>query len=221
RHSPDLAVGHHRRRTPGHRRPGRIARTGRGDQRTGSVLLLVVPCARSAGRLDHPLTEAVRARLATLGRPNRADQLSPTLHPLPRSKFGDMEEPKPTATPVIFIHGLFLHATSWAPWVDLFREAGYEPAAPGWPGDPDTVAEARANPDSIADHGIDDVVEHYAKIISAMPTKPILIGHSFGGMFAQKLLGLDLAAAAIAIDAAPLKAVLPVPLSARRPTPTV
>ncbi|GIH20449.1 alpha/beta hydrolase [Rugosimonospora africana] len=123
-----------------------------------------------------------------------------------------------TPIPVIFIHGLWLHATSWTPWVDLFREAGYEPTAPGWPGDEDTVEETRAAPDGIADHGIDDVVEHYAKIIDRLDTKPILIGHSFGGMIAQKLLGLDRAAAAIAIDAAQIKGVLPVPLSALRAT---
>jgi pimeloyl-ACP methyl ester carboxylesterase len=121
-----------------------------------------------------------------------------------------------TATQVIFIHGLWLHATSWNPWIDLFRQAGYEPSAPGWPGDPDTVEEARANPDSIAGHGIDDVVAHYAKIIGGLPAKPILVGHSFGGMIAQKLLGEDLAAAAVAIDAAQIKGVLPVPLTALR-----
>jgi pimeloyl-ACP methyl ester carboxylesterase len=123
-----------------------------------------------------------------------------------------------TPIPVIFIHGLWLHATSWEPWIDLFQHEGYAPAAPGWPGDPDTVEEARANPGSIADHGIDDVVEHYAAMIREMPVLPILIGHSFGGMIAQKLLGQDLAAAAVAIDAAQIKGVLPLPLSALRAT---
>ena len=119
---------------------------------------------------------------------------------------------------VLFIHGLWLHATSWADWSGLFQENGYETSAPGWPGEPDTVEAARADPDSVADHGIDDVVAHYAKIIEGLPAKPILIGHSFGGMIAQKLLGQDLAAAAVAIDAAQIKGVLPVPLSSLRVT---
>ncbi|WP_051683499.1 alpha/beta hydrolase [Blastococcus sp. URHD0036] len=123
-----------------------------------------------------------------------------------------------TPTPVLFIHGLWIHPTAWAPWVDLFREAGYAPIAPGWPGVPDTVEEARAAPEAIAGHGIDDVTAHYARIIGGLPERPVVIGHSFGGMIAQKLLGQDLAAAAVAIDAAQIKGVLPLPLSALRVT---
>jgi len=122
------------------------------------------------------------------------------------------------ATPVLFIHGLWLHATSWDAWLSRFREEGYEPQAPGWPGDGETVEASRRDPEAIGDHGIDDVVAHFAGLIDQLPEAPILIGHSFGGMIAQKLLGQDRARAAVAIDAAQIKGVLPVPLSALRAT---
>src|SRR4051812_45415061 len=99
-----------------------------------------------------------------------------------------------------------------------FREEGYEPHAPGWPGDSETVQASRENADAIGDHGIDDVVAHFAGIIRQLPEAPILVGHSFGGMVAQKLLGLDRGRAAVAIDAAQIKGVLPLPLSALRAT---
>jgi non-heme chloroperoxidase len=118
--------------------------------------------------------------------------------------------------PVVFIHGLWLHATSWGAWVDHFREAGYAPIAPGWPGTADTVEETRNHPDQVADKGIDDVVDHYAQIIRGLDAPPIVIGHSFGGLIAQRLLGQDLAACAVALDAAPIKGVLVLPVSALR-----
>jgi pimeloyl-ACP methyl ester carboxylesterase len=121
-------------------------------------------------------------------------------------------------TPVLFIHGLWLHKTSWAPWMEMFAAEGYDPYTAGWPGEPDTVAEARANPDAVADFGIDEIVDHHAKLIAALPSKPILIGHSFGGMFAQRLLGEGLALGAVAIDAAQFKGVLPLPLSSLHAT---
>jgi pimeloyl-ACP methyl ester carboxylesterase len=120
--------------------------------------------------------------------------------------------------PVVFIHGLWLHATSWQAWSDLFTARGYEPIAPGWPGDPDTVEAARANPDSVAGFGIEEVTAHYRAIIEQLPEPPILIGHSFGGMIAQKLLGENYGRAAIGIDAAQIKGDLPLPLSALRVT---
>ena len=117
---------------------------------------------------------------------------------------------------VVFVHGLWLHADSWTPWVERFRAAGYSPSAPGWPGDAASVAEARRNPQTVAGYGIGDVVDHYARIISALGSKPIAIGHSFGGLIVQRLLAQDLAAAAVAIDPAPIKGVLYLPPSALR-----
>jgi pimeloyl-ACP methyl ester carboxylesterase len=119
-------------------------------------------------------------------------------------------------TPVVFVHGLWLAADSWSPWVEEFRTAGYAPVAPAWPGEPATVEEARQRPEPAAGHGINAVVEHYAKVIAGLGTKPVVIGHSFGGLIAQRLLGQDLAAAAVALDAAPIKGVLNLPLSALR-----
>jgi pimeloyl-ACP methyl ester carboxylesterase len=121
-------------------------------------------------------------------------------------------------TPVVFIHGLWLHAASWDPWLELFTAAGYAPVAPGWPGDHDTVAGTREYPEWVANYGIDDVTTHYRDIIENLPQRPILVGHSFGGMIAEKLLGENYGAAAIAIDAAQIKGVLPVPLSALHST---
>jgi non-heme chloroperoxidase len=118
--------------------------------------------------------------------------------------------------PVVFVHGLWLHASSWGSWADLFRESGYEPLAPGWPGDADTPEETRKNPGQVAGKGIDDVVEHYAGIIAGLEARPVVVGHSFGGLIAQRLLGQDLAAAAVAVDPAPIKGVLVLPASALR-----
>jgi pimeloyl-ACP methyl ester carboxylesterase len=117
-------------------------------------------------------------------------------------------------TPVVFVHGLWLHSDSWEAWVDRFREAGYDPQAPGWPGDGATVEETRDNPDAVAGHGINDVVAHYSEIVQSLDAKPVLIGHSFGGLIVQRLLGNGLGAAGVAIDAAPIKGVLVLPRSA-------
>ncbi len=119
-------------------------------------------------------------------------------------------------TPVLFIHGMWLHASSWNPWLTLFRNEGYDPIAPGWPAEPDTVSAAREQPDIVADRGIDDIAAHFKAIIESLPAAPILIGHSFGGLLAEKLLGEGLGRAAIAIDPAQIKGVLPLPLAQLR-----
>lgn len=121
-----------------------------------------------------------------------------------------------TKTPVVFIHGLWIHSAAWAPWIELFNAEGYTASAPGWPGDADTVAATRANPTALDDVGILQICHHYADYIETLDTKPIVIGHSFGGLIAQELLANDLVTAAVAIDPAPIKGVKVLPFAQLR-----
>jgi non-heme chloroperoxidase len=117
-------------------------------------------------------------------------------------------------TPVVFIHGLWLLPSSWDRWAAVFEAAGYTTVAPGWPDDPDTVADAKAHPEVFAHKTIGQVAEHVAEVISKLKKKPAVIGHSFGGLLAQIVAGRGLSAATVAIDPAPFRGVLPLPFSA-------
>lgn len=119
-------------------------------------------------------------------------------------------------TPVVFVHGLWLHSESWNPWVALFRENGYDAVAASWPGDGATTEATRNNAGAVAGYGVGEIADHIAAQLTSFKRKPILIGHSFGGLLVQNLLGRDLAAAAIAIDPAPVKGVWELPFSALR-----
>jgi len=116
-------------------------------------------------------------------------------------------------TPVVFIHGLWLLPSSWANWAELFRQAGYAPLTPDWPDDPETVEAARANPDVIADKTLEQVADHTTEIIEALGKKPVVMGHSTGGLLAQMLAGRGLSAATVAIDPGVFRGVLPLPAS--------
>lgn len=116
--------------------------------------------------------------------------------------------------PVVFVHGLWLLPSSWARWEAVFEEAGYVALSPGWPDDPDTVAEANAHPEVFAHKTVKQVADHFDEIIRGLDKKPAIIGHSFGGLLVQILAGRGLAAATVAIDSAPFRGVLPLPLSA-------
>jgi pimeloyl-ACP methyl ester carboxylesterase len=119
-------------------------------------------------------------------------------------------------TPAVFVHGLWLLPSSWDRWAEVFDEAGYVALAPGWPDDPETVAEANANPDTLANKTVGDVADHFAEVIGKLDRKPVVIGHSFGGLLAQILAGRGLSTATVAIDPAPFRGVLPLPVSALR-----
>lgn len=118
--------------------------------------------------------------------------------------------------PVVFVHGLWMLGSSWQPWRSLFEENGYATLAPGWPDDPETVAEARECPERFAGKGIRQVADHMTEVIRSLQQQPVVIGHSFGGLITQQLAGRGLAAASVAIDSAPFRGVLPLPLSALR-----
>lgn len=119
-------------------------------------------------------------------------------------------------TPVVFIHGLWLLPSSWDRWAAVFEEAGYAPLAPTWPDDPLTVEEARANPDVLAKKTLGQVADHTAKVIGKLKGKPVVMGHSTGGLLAQIIAGRGLSAVTVAIDPGPFRGVLPLPLSALR-----
>ena len=110
------------------------------------------------------------------------------------------------AQPVVFIHGLWIHSTAWEPWAALYDREGYDPLV------------TRRNPALVGGHGVADVVAHYAEIIAGLPMRPVVIGHSFGGLIAQRLLDGGHASAAVAIDPAPIRGVTKLPLSQIRST---
>src|SRR4029450_8620089 len=115
--------------------------------------------------------------------------------------------------PVVFVHGLRLVPSSWDPWVQHFSEAGYAPLTPDWPDDPETVEEARANPDVLAKKTLEQVAEHTTEIINALDQKPAVMGHSTGGLLAQMLAGRGLSAVPVAIGPGLFRGVLPLPAS--------
>jgi non-heme chloroperoxidase len=121
-----------------------------------------------------------------------------------------------TATPVVFVHGLWLLPSSWQPWAELFEQAGYVAVTPGWPDDPSSVAEAKQHPEVFARKSIGDIANYEQAIIERLDRKPVIIGHSFGGLLTQILAGRGLAVASVAISPAPFRGVLPLPVSALR-----
>ena len=119
-----------------------------------------------------------------------------------------------SGTPVVFIHGLWLLPSSWDRWATVFEEAGYVALTPGWPDDPDTVEQANEHPEVFARKTVGQVVDHFSEIIGRLDAKPAVIGHSFGGLLTQIVAGRGLAAVSVAIDPAPFRGVLPLPISA-------
>jgi pimeloyl-ACP methyl ester carboxylesterase len=120
------------------------------------------------------------------------------------------------STPVVFIHGLWLLPSSWNNWVEFFEENGYAGLTPDWPDDPETVEEARANPDVLAKKTLKQIGDHTAEVIGGLQKKPAVMGHSTGGLLAQLIADRGLSAATVGIDPGPFRGVLPLPVSALR-----
>src|SRR3954467_6027742 len=119
-------------------------------------------------------------------------------------------------TPVVFIHGLWLLPSSWDNWAGLFEEAGYAAVKPSWPDDPETIEEARANPDVFAKKSLAQIADHTAEVIGKLNKKPAVMGHSTGGLLAQIIADRGLSAATVGIDPRPFRGVRPLPISALR-----
>jgi len=124
-------------------------------------------------------------------------------------------------TPVVFIHGLWLLPSSWDRWCTVFEDAGYKAVAPGWPDDPETVVEAKAHPEVFAHKTVGQVADHFEEVVRALTRKPAVIGHSFGGLLTQILAGRGCSAVSVAIDPAPFRGVLPLPISALKSSSAV
>jgi non-heme chloroperoxidase len=118
--------------------------------------------------------------------------------------------------PVVFVHGLWLLPSSWDRWAAMFEDAGYTTLTPGWPDDPETVAEANAKPEVFAHKTVKQVADHFDAVIARLTHRPAIIGHSFGGLLTQILAGRGRASVSVAIDPAPFRGVLPLPISALR-----
>ena len=142
--------------------------------------------------------------------------MSATVSPLPITDL-ELEQVRQAnaseATPVVFIHGLWLLPSSWANWAEFFNRAGYAPLTPVWPDDPRTVEEARANPDVLAKKTLRQIADHTTEVIEALDRKPVIMGHSTGGLLAEMLAGQGLATVTVAIDPGVFRGVLPLPAS--------
>ena len=117
---------------------------------------------------------------------------------------------------VVLIHGLWMTPLSWEPWANHYTERGYSVYAPSWPGMERDVRALRHAPESYADIGFKQIVDHYEKLVIDLEHAPLLIGHSFGGLVVQALLDRGLGCCGVAIASAPIKGIWTLPYSTMR-----
>jgi non-heme chloroperoxidase len=127
-----------------------------------------------------------------------------------------------TAKTIVLVHGLWMTPTSWNTWAERFRALGHTVVVPGWPGiDDREVADIRRSPEALRGVGITQIVDHYEAIIRALPgfekgDKPIIMGHSFGGLFTQMLADRDLGSAYVAVTPGQPAGITTLPLATLR-----
>jgi pimeloyl-ACP methyl ester carboxylesterase len=114
---------------------------------------------------------------------------------------------------VVLVHGLWMTPLCWENWITRYEARGYRVFAPAWPGMEGDIDELRRNPSGIARLTVTEILDSYEKVIRALVSPPIIMGHSFGGGFTQVLLDRGLGAAGVAIDSATVKGVFKLPLS--------
>ena len=117
---------------------------------------------------------------------------------------------------IVLIHGLWMTALSWEHWIERYEKRGHQVIARSWPGMDGDIDALRRDPSRIENLGITEIVDYYDDMIRALPRPPIIMGHSFGGVFTQILLDRGLGAAGVAIDSAAVKGVLTLPVSTLR-----
>jgi len=168
------------------------------------------------GQATSTINRSINSKLTTTATPE-ALSVGPTT--ITEHEAQQVERANATGLqPIVFVHGLWLLPSSWDRWATLFEEAGYTAVTPSWPDDPETVGEANANPEIFANKTVGQVADHFDGVIHRLTKKPAIIGHSFGGLLVQILAGRGLSAATVAIDPAPFRGVLPLPLSALKST---
>ncbi|MEV4629810.1 alpha/beta hydrolase [Micromonospora sp. NPDC049523] len=119
--------------------------------------------------------------------------------------------------PIVLIHGLWMTPRSWDTWAERFRSSGHDVIVPGWPGiDNRTVEDVRSNPGPIKGIGIKQITDNYQRIIQALPRRPIIMGHSFGGLIAELLADRGLGVAYVAVGPAATAGITKTPLSTLR-----
>jgi Lysophospholipase len=161
----------------------------------------VVPARNGAGGAGYPTGGPVH-RAGHTGRYRSEEDIMPLIP----------AEPTPPDS-IVLIHGMWLTPRSWEQWAERYRRAGFRVLTPAWPGLEEAAEEVRRNPAALADLDTARIVDHYEDIVRSLDTPPIIMGHCFGGAFTQLLLDRGLGAAGVAIDTAPIRGVLRLPVS--------